>query len=105
MVSALATRRLRVDQQALADLCRRHHIARLALFGSVLGVEFSPESDIDVLVEFEPQKTPGYFRFAEIGFELEELFGRRVDLHTPGSLSRFFRDDVLRSAEPIYGAA
>ena len=105
MASALAAQRVRVDQRALDQLCRRHHIAKLALFGSVLGTEFSPNSDVDVLVEFEPGKTPGYFRFAEIGFELEELFGRRVDLHTPRSLSRYFRDDVLREAEPIYGAA
>jgi len=104
MVSALAARRGAVDQGAVDELCRRHHIVRLALFGSVLGLEFSPDSDVDVLVEFGPGKAPGYFRFAEIGFELEELFGRRVDLHTPRSLSRYFRDDVLREAEPTYGA-
>ena len=105
MANALMGRRVPVDASTVGELCRRHHIVKLSLFGSVLGADFRPESDVDVLVEFEAGKAPGYFRFAQIGFELEELFGRSVDLHTPRSLSRFFRDDVLRGAEPIYGAA
>src|SRR5688572_25023208 len=74
MASALMGRRVPVDANTVGELCRRHHIVKLSLFGSVLGSDFRPESDVDVLVEFEEGKAPGYFRFAQIGFELEELF-------------------------------
>ncbi len=67
---------------ALAELCRRYHISKLALFGSVLRLDFRPESDIDVLVEFEPGQTPG-LAFFDIEAELSQLLGRRVDLNTP----------------------
>ena len=95
--------RLRVDRVRLAELCRRHHIRRLALFGSVLRDDFRPESDVDVLVEFAPGHAPG-LAFFSMDAELAEIFGRRVDLHTPGSLSRYFRDEVMRTAEPQYVA-
>lgn len=88
----------------IAEFCRRHHIHRLALFGSVLREDFTAQSDVDVLVEFEPGRTPGlaFFRLQD---ELSALLGRRVDLNTPGSLSRYFRDEVLREARPVYVAA
>lgn len=93
--------RLRLDPAELAAFCRRHHIRRLALFGSVLGDDFRPESDVDVLVEFEPGHTPGW-EFFGMQDELSALFGRRVDLNTPGFLSRYFRDDVRAEALTLY---
>jgi predicted nucleotidyltransferase len=95
---------IRIDHRGLTALCRRHHIRRLALFGSVLRPgEFRPDSDLDVLVEFEPGRVPG-FAFVDLADELSSLFGRRVDLHTPASLSPDFRDAVLREAEVLYAA-
>ena len=96
---------LSIDREALTAFCRRHHIRRLALFGSVLREDFRPDSDIDVLVEFEPGHRVGLVRFAHIQNELSDLFGRRVDLKTPQSLSRYFRQEVLDSAEVHYDAA
>ncbi|MBI2854754.1 MAG: nucleotidyltransferase family protein [Chloroflexi bacterium] len=91
--------RVHVSGKELAAFCRRHHIKSLSLFGSVLRDDFRPDSDIDVLVEFQPGKTPGFFTFAEMEDELSALFGtRKVDLRTPQDLSRYFRDRVLREA-------
>jgi uncharacterized protein len=90
-----------VDHQRIAEFCRRRHVRRLALFGSVLRDDFGPASDIDVLVEFEPGHVPG-FAFIDIEDELAGMFGRKVDLHTPGSLSRYFRDRVVREAQDQY---
>ena len=96
---------LRIDRDAVSAFCRRHHIVRLALFGSVLGPDFRPDSDIDVLVEFEPGHVPG-FRFVAIERELSTLLhGRQVDLVTPKFLNPRIRDQVLKSAEPLYVAA
>lgn len=94
------------DRAALASLCRRYRICRLALFGSVLKGTNRPDSDIDLLVEFEPGATPSYFGLVEIETELTGLLsGKRVDLRTPGELSRYFRDDVVREAELLYEVA
>jgi predicted nucleotidyltransferase len=95
--------RLPIDPQAVAAFCRRHHVRRLALFGSVLRDDFTPESDVDVLVEFEPGCVPG-LRFLSMEVELSTILGRKVDLHTPGFLSRYFRDKVLEEAETQYVA-
>lgn len=90
---------LKIPYSDLAAFCRRHHIKSLALFGSVLRDDFGPNSDIDVLVEFQPGKTPGFFTIAEMEYELSPLFGnRKVDLRTPQDLSHFFRDRVVREA-------
>lgn len=89
--------------ESIAALCERHAIRRLALFGSVLSNEFRPDSDLDVLVEFQPGKTPG-FAFFSIQRELSELLGRKVDLNTPQDLSRPFRNEVLASAQTVFGA-
>jgi predicted nucleotidyltransferase len=97
----------RIDKNtwgAIVELCRRWGIRRLALFGSVLRSDFTSESDIDILVEFEVGATPG-FDFMTIQSELSEILGRRVDLHTPASLSKYYREDVLREAETLYDAA
>lgn len=89
-----------VDQQQIADFCRRHHIRRLAFFGSVLRNDFGPESDVDVLVEFELGHVPG-LAFLAMEEELSEILGRKVDLNTPGFLSPYFRDRVLSEAEEL----
>lgn len=90
-----------VNQNRIADFCQRNRIRRLAFFGSVLRDDFGPKSDVDVLVEFEPGHTPGlsFFRMEE---ELSQILGRKVDLNTPQSLSRYFRQSVLDEAEVQY---
>jgi uncharacterized protein len=94
---------LPLNQEILAQLCRRHGIRRLSLFGSVLKGTARPDSDVDLLVEFEPGAKPSYFDLAAIEEELSGLLaGRRVDLRTPPELSRHFRDQVLREAEVQY---
>lgn len=99
------TTRLFSDGEALAALCRRHHIRRLALFGSTLKGTNRPDSDVDLLVEFETGQEPGLLRLAEIELELSaQLGGRRVDLRTAQDLSRYFRDEVVRTAEVQYAA-
>ncbi len=85
----------------LKDFCLRYHISRMSIFGSVLGADFSDASDIDVLVEFEAEHVPG-FLFIRIQDELSEMLGRTVDLHTPNSLSKYFRNHVVRDARVIY---
>ena len=92
---------IEIDRNALAGICGRHRVARLSLFGSALRPDFGSESDIDLLVEFEPGSTPGLSFFA-LEHELAALFGRKVDLVTPNFLSRYFRDDVMNKAEPLY---
>ena len=93
-----------VDEQEIAAFCRKHHIRRLALFGSALHGDATPDSDLDVLVEFEPEHVPGLAFFA-MEAELSELLGRKVDLNTPGFLSPHFRDQVLAEAEVRYAQA
>jgi hypothetical protein len=95
---------IEIPPDAIASFCQRHHIRRLSLFGSILRDDFRPESDVDVLVEFEPGQTPGLAFFA-MQDELTELLGHKVDLHTPASLSKYFRDHVLAEAQPQYVAA
>jgi len=91
-----------IPKEKIADFCRRRHIRRLAIFGSALRANFEPESDVDVLVEFEAGQEPGFMALARMGRELSEMFGRRVDLRTPEDLSRLFRDEVISSAEVQY---
>lgn len=91
-----------IPRERLADFCRRNHIRRLSLFGSVLRDDFRADSDIDVLVEFEPGHVPG-LRFIRLQDELSGLFdGRPVDLVTPKFLNRRIRDEVLRTAQVQY---
>jgi len=103
----MKTKRIKVKlpNRKIADFCRRHNIRRLAVFGSALREDFRPDSDLDVLVEFEPGHTPGLIRLAGMEIELSALLGgRKVDINTPLCLSRFFRDEVLAEAEPVYVA-
>ena len=92
------------DREKIAAFCRRNHIRRLAFFGSIIRDDFTPDSDVDVLVEFEEGKTPG-LAFFEMQEELSGILGRKVDLNTPQCLSRYFRDEVLAEAEPQYVAS
>jgi uncharacterized protein len=95
--------RIAIPGDRVAAFCRRHHIRKLALFGSVLRDDFQPTSDVDVLVEFEPGFVPG-LEFFSLESELSEIFGRRVDLNTPSFLSKYFRDRTLAEAEVEYVA-
>jgi hypothetical protein len=96
-------RKIILPQDKIAGFCRRHHIHRLALFGSTLHGDFRPDSDVDILVEFEPGREPGFFGLARMERELSGLLGgRKVDLRTPEDLSRYFRDEVLAEAEVQY---
>lgn len=95
--------RISIPQDKIAEFCRRYHIRRLAVFGSALRSDFGPDSDIDILVEFEPQWVPGLFGIARMERELSALLGgRQVDLRTPEDLSRYFRQQVLQEAEVQY---
>ena len=92
---------IRIPKDKITEFCRRYHIRKLALFGSVLRDDFEPGSDVDVLVEFTPGYVPGFSFFA-MQDELSELLDRRVELHTPKFLSRYFRDKVEAEAEIQY---
>ncbi len=91
-----------LSQEQIEASCLRHRVGRLSLFGSVLRDDFTDESDVDVLVEFEPEVMPGLFTLAEMSHEFEAMIGRKVDLMTPGFLSRYFRQQVLDSALVLY---
>ena len=93
-----------VPQPALTAFCERHHIIRLAVFGSAMRDDFSPDSDVDVLVEFSAEHVPGLIRIAGIAHDLSALVGRPVDLRTAGDLSRYFRGRVVESAVVKYAA-
>lgn len=90
-----------IPKEDLNDFCRRNGVRRLSLFGSILRDDFGPDSDIDVLVEFQPGTRLG-LRFFTLERELSAMFGRKVDLNTPGFLSRYFCDEVMRQAVPQY---
>ena len=95
----------RIPEKETADFCRRNHILKLSLFGSVLREDFGPDSDLDVLVEFEPETRAGLIRLAGLELELGQILGRKVDLNTPGFISKHYRDQVLAEAEVQYDAA
>jgi len=94
-----------IDRRALAEFCRARGIRKLSLFGSVLRDDFDPSrSDVDVLAEFQPGTHPG-LKFFGYGEELSRIIGRRVDFNTPAWLSKYFRDEILRDAVPVYEQA
>lgn len=94
---------LSLDQTSLAKFCRQHHIQRLSLFGSQARGSARPDSDVDLLVEFEPGNAPGLMGIAQLEAELSNLVGgRKVDLRTAADLSRYFRDDIIRAAQVQY---
>jgi len=92
----------KIPKDKLAEFCKKNSIRRLSLFGSALRCPLGPDSDIDLLVEFEEGHTPGLFSIVRMEMELAEALGRKVDLRTPGDLSRYFRDEVIRSAQLEY---
>lgn len=96
--------RIPIDKDKIAEFCKRRRIRRLSFFGSVLRDDFGPESDVDVLVEFEPGYAPG-FEFFTIESELSEMIGRKVDLNTPNFLGKRFREKTLEESEPQYVTA
>ena len=95
--------RIDIPRELIAEFCQRNRVRRLALFGSVIRDDFTPESDVDVLVEFEPGYAAG-FVFFQMRRELTAMLGREVDMHTAASLSPYFRQEVLDEAEDIYVA-
>ena len=96
--------RIDVDKQLIVDFCARYHIRKLAFFGSVLTDDLRPDSDVDVLVEFEKDREPGLIALAGMEQELSSILGRKADMRTPEDLSRYFRDDVISTAEVQYAA-
>jgi len=95
--------RIPVETEQIALYCRKHFLRKLSLFGSVLRDDFRSDSDVDVLVEFFPGHIPGLLKIAEMERELSSLLGgRTVEIRTPGDLSRYFRDEVMESAETLY---
>jgi predicted nucleotidyltransferase len=100
---SLVDARFPISKSQIADFCRRHHVRKLSLFGSLLRNDFGAESDVDVLLEFEPGAKIGFFKLYDLEQELsQQLGGRRVDINTPKSLSKHFRDQVLAEAEVLY---
>lgn len=95
---------IHISQDALTSFCDHHHIDKLSFFGSVLGEQFGADSDVDILVEFETEYIPGLIEFIGMEMELSDLLGRKADLHTPQSLSRHFREDVIAEARVQYVA-
>ena len=93
-----------IDKSKISEFCRANHIVKLALFGSVLRDDFGPDSDVDVLVEFEPEHVPGLFGITHLERELTNILGRKADLRTAEDLSRYFRNDVVSHAEIQYAA-
>lgn len=94
-----------IDDERLQEFCSAHGIRRLGLFGSALRGRLRPDSDIDLLVEFEPERTPGLLGITQLELHLGEKLGRSVDLRTLGDLSQYFRDEVAAEARTLYDAA
>ncbi len=96
---------MKLPKDRIQSFCQKHHIRKLSLFGSVLRDDFAPDSDVDVLVEFEAGQVPSFFQLFDMEDELSSLFGgRKVDIRTPEDLSRYFRQDVIATAEVQYAA-
>jgi hypothetical protein len=98
----MAKARIDIPQDRIAEFCRKHRIQRLSLFGSVLREDFGPNSDVDVLVEFKAGTRIGLIRLTGLEFELSDILGRKVDLNTPGFISRRFRSEVMAEKDIQY---
>lgn len=96
---------IEIPKTPIREFCEKYHIQRFALFGSVVRDDFTPNSDVDVLIEFKPGHCVGLIAFAGLENELSDLLGRKVDLNTQGFLSPYFREDVFAEAETVYVAA
>jgi len=97
--------RISIPKDRIAEFCKRNQIRRLSLFGSVLREDFGPDSDVDVLVEFEAGTRVGLIRLSGLEIELGTIVGRKVDLNTPGFLSKYYRDQILGESKVQYDAA
>jgi hypothetical protein len=98
----MCARIINLPREKIEEFCKRNHIRRLSLFGSALRGDAGPDSDIDFLIEFHPDHIPGLIKLAGMEIELSKILGRKVDLRTPQDLSRYFRQEVLNSAELQY---
>jgi len=92
----------KIPNDKLAEFCKRNHIKKLSVFGSAVRGQLGPDSDIDLLVEFEENHTPGLFSIVAMEIELAEMLGRKIDMRTPEDLSQYFRDEVMQNAELQY---
>ncbi len=101
----MSTARINIQKDRIAEFCKRNHIRRLSFLGSVLREDFGPSSDVDVLVEFEPGARVGLIRLSGLELELGHIVGRKVDLNTPGFLSKYYRDQILGEAKVQFVAA
>lgn len=99
----MATPRIPIPQNKIARFCQKNHIATMSLFGSVLTDQFNPASDVDFLVEFQPEHIPTMFDIVSMEEELSNIVGRHADLKTAKGISRYFRDEVIAQAQMIYG--
>jgi uncharacterized protein len=97
--------RISIPKDSIAEFCMRNRVRRLSLFGSVLRKDFGPDSDVDILVEFEPGTRIGLIRLSGLEIELGNIVGRKVDLNTPGFLSKYYRNQILTEADVQYDAA
>lgn len=95
---------IEIDREQLAVFCRKHHLTKLALFGSVLTDRFGPDSDVDVLFEYDPEHVPTLFAVVRMERELSGILGRKADMRTPRDLSRYLRDEVVQNAAVQYVA-
>ena len=93
-----------ITRDELKNFCQKHHITKMSLFGSAIRDELKPESDIDVLVEFDRKHIPGLLDIAGMEIELSEIIGKKIELHTPAELSRYFREDVMKQAKVEYAS-
>jgi len=94
----------KIPRERLAEFCRKNHIQRLSVFGSAVRGPLRPDSDVDLLVEFEPNRTPGLFSIVRMETELSEMLGRKADMRTAEDLSQYFRDEVVQNAKLQYQA-
>ncbi len=92
----------KMPKDKLVEFCKKNYIRKLSIFGSAISGQLGPDSDIDLLVEFEEGHTPGLFSIIRMEMELTEVLGRKVDLRTPDDLSKYFRDEVIRNAQLAY---
>ncbi len=92
----------KMPRDKLIEFCKKNYIRKLSIFGSAISGQLGPDSDIDLLVEFEEGHTPGLFTIIRMEMELTEVLGRKVDLRTPDDLSKYFRDEVIRNAQLAY---
>ena len=97
--------RISIPKERIAEFCKRNRVRRLSLFGSVLREDFGPESDVDILLEFEPGTRVGLIRLSGLEIELGNIVGRKIDLNTAGFLSKYYRDQILAEADVQYDAA